>query len=170
MEERKKRALESLKLYSNVLTKPAASPHEPPHHRYTLRGVCTLPHVTYVLKRRTADLAESGNGSENQASDGWQWWRLSFSVDDAKLRVAEANRTSAVPSTGNTSAAGEASKRSRVSVPSNADVLGYTARRVREVEVLRAAKEESPTVLLVYASENAINFKEDAAPQPLQVR
>jgi hypothetical protein len=168
LEERKKEALKNFRLYSNVLTEAAASPAEPPYHKYTLRGVCTLPHVTYVLKRQAADAAEDEKESGNQTPDGWQWWRISFSVDDAKLRVAEATRTATMSPTLEGSGA-EAKKRSRVSVPSNADVIGYTARRVQEADVLRAAKEESPSVLLVYANENAVNFAEDAAPPPLQV-
>lgn len=60
-------------------------------------------------------------------------------------------------------------RRSRVPLPTNADVAGYTARPVREIEVLRAAREEARSVLLVYANENAVNFKEGPLPPQLQV-
>ncbi|KAI9374237.1 hypothetical protein BJX61DRAFT_325631 [Aspergillus egyptiacus] len=141
LEERKQQALKSLRSYSRFLTEPSASPGEPPVRKYTLRGVCTEPHVTYVLRRGV------GSENDNSAAD-YEWWRVSFSVDDAKSRQAETGRTS--------------------SAPRDADVIGYTARRVREVEVLRAAREESTNVLLVYANSNAMNFKEEPLPHALQ--
>ncbi|KAL3464014.1 hypothetical protein BJX64DRAFT_256088 [Aspergillus heterothallicus] len=141
LEERKQEALESLKGYSKFLTEPSDSPGEPPVHKYTLRGVCTEPHVTYVLRRRIPD-------PDTPPSDDYDWWRISFSVEDAKTRRAETGGTS--------------------SAPKDADVIGYTARKVREVEVLRAAREESKSVMLVYANGNAMNFKEEPVPPTLQ--
>jgi hypothetical protein len=143
LEERKQQALESLRGSSKFLTEPSDTPGEPPVHKYTLRGVCTEPHVTYVLRRRIPD-------PETPPSDDYDWWRISFSVDDAKTRQAETGGTS--------------------SAPKDADVIGYTAHKVREVEVLRAAREESKNVLLVYANSNAMNFKEEPVPPTLQVR
>ncbi|KAL4916849.1 hypothetical protein BDW62DRAFT_185422 [Aspergillus aurantiobrunneus] len=142
LEDRQHQAFESLKRHSKYLTEPATSPGEPPVHKYTLRGVCTEPHVTYVLRR---NVPKSDN-PDPKPSD-YQWWRLSFSLDDAKSRQAQTGRTSA---------------------PRDADVIGYTARKVREVEVLRAAREETKNVLLVYANSNAMNFKEEPAPAALQ--
>lgn len=136
--------MESLRGYSKILTEPSGSPNEPPFHKYTLRGVCTEPHVTYVLRPQEDT---SGDGSH---PDEWQWWRISFSTEDAKTRQAESNRD------------GHAA-------PKNADVVGYTARKVREIEVLRAAREESKSVLLVYANANATNYKSDILPPALQV-
>lgn len=136
--------MESLRNYSKILTEPSESPDEPPYHKYTLRGVCTEPHVTYVLRPQENS---SGNGSH---TDEWQWWRISFSTEDAKTRQAESNHD------------GHAA-------PKNADVVGYTARKVREIEVLRAAREESKSVLLVYANANAVNYKTDDLPLALQV-
>jgi hypothetical protein len=143
LEERKQQALESLRGSSKFLTEPSGTPGEPPVHKYTLRGVCTEPHVTYVLRRRIPE-------PETAPSDDYDWWRISFSVDDAKTRQAETGGTS--------------------SAPKDADVIGYTAHKVREVEVLRAAREESKNVLLVYANSNAMNFKEEPVPPTLQVR
>ncbi|KAL1957731.1 hypothetical protein VTO42DRAFT_5574 [Malbranchea cinnamomea] len=170
LEKEKTEALEGLADFSRRLTSPSASPDEPPQRRYTLRGVCTLPHVMYVLKRREIHTEPTRDSPSEGETDGWQWWRISFSVDDAAARLAEVNQQPVVPS----SVEGQASadrhiKRRRISVPSNTDVLGYTARPVREIEVLRAAKEESSTVLLVYASDKAVNFQEDVLPPPLQV-
>jgi hypothetical protein len=141
--------METLKGCSKYLTEPSTSPGEPPVHKYTLRGVCTEPHVTYVLRRNIPDNIPDNSDFEPAppGSDGYQWWRISFSVDDARSRQARNN-----------------------SAPKNADLIGYTARKVREVEVLRAAREESKNVLLVYANNNAMSYKEETAPVALQVR
>ncbi|KAL4933091.1 uncharacterized protein BDV17DRAFT_146897 [Aspergillus undulatus] len=141
LETRQRQAEESLRNYSKYLTEPSTSPNEPPVHKYTLRGVCTEPHVTYVLRRNNP------TDNSDPKPDDYQWWRLSFSVDDAKSRQAQTGHPSA---------------------PDDADVIGYTARKVREIEVLRAAREESKTVLLVYANSNAMNFREDTVPPALQ--
>ncbi|KAL4903931.1 hypothetical protein BDW74DRAFT_155659 [Aspergillus multicolor] len=140
LESRQQQAQESLKSYSKYLTGPSTSPGEPPVHKYTLRGVCTEPHITYVLRRSIPE------DNTEPKPDDYEWWRISFSVDDAKSRQAQTGRP--------------ASK--------EADVIGYTARKVREVEVLRAAREESKSVLLVYANSNAMSYKEEPAPAPLQ--
>ncbi|OJD23793.1 hypothetical protein ACJ73_04853 [Blastomyces percursus] len=154
LEERRVQALEALRRYSKELTTASNDPAKPPHNKYTLRGVCTHPHVTYVLRRREKSIEGTGEGSSTKsAPDEWQWWRISFSVDDAIARHAEATQTPVVPS---------------VPLPSNMDVAGYTVRPVREIEVLRAAKEEARSVLLVYANENAVSFKEGPLPPQLQ--
>ncbi|KAL3476838.1 hypothetical protein BJX99DRAFT_134634 [Aspergillus californicus] len=141
LEVRKQQAMESLKSYSKFLSEPSVSPGEPPVHKYTLRGVCTEPHVTYVLRPKP-------NGSNDDIEPEYEWWRTSFSVDDAKSQHAESGRN------------GLAAR--------DADVIGYTAHRVREVEVLRAAREGSKTVLLVYANSNAMNLKDEPTPPALQ--
>lgn len=92
----------------------------------------------------------SGVSDEPQTGGDWQWWRISFSVEDAKAQRAESNPN------GNAAS-------------NNADVVGYTARKVREIEVLKAAREESKTVLLVYAHDNAMKMQYEEAPPPLQV-
>ncbi|PLB35793.1 uncharacterized protein BDW47DRAFT_133284 [Aspergillus candidus] len=140
LESRKQSALEALRGYTKTLTEPTSSSSEPPHHKYTLRGVCTEPHITYVLRPRT---------DTDDPTHEWQWWRISFSTEDAKARQAEMGQGC------------HGASRS-------ADVIGYTARKVREIEVLRAAREESKNVLLVYANSNAVNFKGGPAPPQLQ--
>jgi hypothetical protein len=151
LENRKQKAVETLRNYSKFLTEPSESPTDPPQHRYTLRGVCTEPHITYVLKPRTSHNSEQATDLQPSADDQWQWWRLSFSTDDAKARQAETNRD------------GKATA-------NNADVVGYTARKVREIEVLHAAREESKNVLLVYANSNAMSVPANPLPAELQVR
>ncbi|EEH32975.1 ubiquitin interaction motif protein [Paracoccidioides lutzii Pb01] len=169
LEERKYEALASLRRYSKELTTPSDDPTKPPYNKYTLRGVCTLPHVTYVLRRckKLVDDTDEST-STNPTPDAWQWWRISFSVDDAKARHAEATQTPIVPSSQQYPAKAQPQKRPRVPLPTNADVAGYSVRPVREIEVLRAAKDESRSVILVYANENAVNFKEEPLPPELQ--
>ncbi|KAK2750425.1 hypothetical protein FQN57_003905 [Myotisia sp. PD_48] len=167
LEGRRLQALESLKDLSTNLTTPSSNPDEPPSQKYTLRGVCTLPHVLYVLRRNEHDYNQMADESvdSQHVSDEWQWWRISFSVEDANIET----QLPAVPSSIGASGTEDASiKRSRANISPNTDLLGYSIRPVREVEVLRAAKEESSTALLVYASEDAVNFVGDALPESLQ--
>ena len=102
--------------------------------------------MTYMLRRASED---------SMTNDGWQWWRISFSTEDAKTKQAEkdANR----------------SNEHGQAAPANADVIGYTARKVREIEVLHAAREESKSVVLVYARSTALNIQEGPLPPQLQV-
>lgn len=145
--------METLRNCSKTLTQPSQTPGEPPFHRYTLRGVCTEPHVTYVLKRGNASNSSEAMDIDGDTGNGYQWWRISFSPEDGKTRQAEKREAQG----------GKAATR-------NGDVVGYTARKVREIEVLRAAREEWRTVLLVYASDNAMGATVDLAPSQLQVR
>lgn len=52
-------------------------------HRYTLRGVSTKPHVTYVLRPKS-DTADQGPDadmfSDGDAPEGMQWWRIEYDV------------------------------------------------------------------------------------------
>lgn len=141
-----------MRSYSKTLTEPSDSPHEPPTYRYTLRGVCTEPHVTYVL--RSDRPSNSGDAMEVDSDDNnkEQWWRISYSAEDGKTRQAEKRDAQGINS-----------------ASQHGDVIGYTARKVREIEVLHAAREEWRTVLLVYASDNAMSAKVEPAPMQLQV-
>lgn len=145
--------MQTMRTYSKTLTEASETPNEPPLHKYTLRGVCTEPHVTYVLKRNDATNSTDAMDVDGENKSDSQWWRISFSVEDGKTKQAEKREAQGDNSTAQ-----------------NGDVVGYTARKVREIEVLRAAREEWRTVLLVYASENAMGLKVDEAPPQLQVR
>lgn len=148
LEIRRQDLIETLRRHCKLFTEPSPASTEPPYHEYTLRGVCTEPHVIYVLRHP----AREGSST---ASSEWQWWRISFSTEDAKARQAErdVNQSS-----------------ERRAAPASADIIGYTARKVREVEVLHAAREESKSVVLVYASKNALDVPEGPIPPQLQVR
>ncbi|KAJ5794896.1 hypothetical protein N7457_001495 [Penicillium paradoxum] len=153
LELRKQSAMESLREISKILTESSESPSEPPVHKYTLRGVCTEPHVIYVLSNpkstAPAHLMDLDSNTEN--SGNYEWWRISFSAEDGKMRQAEKRKAT-----------------SNSTNSDNGDVIGYNVRKVHEVEVLQAACEEGSSALLVYASENAMNASVDSAPPQLQ--
>ncbi|KAJ5322709.1 hypothetical protein N7452_010998 [Penicillium brevicompactum] len=150
LEERKQSTLESLREISKTLTEPSESPSEPPIYKYTLRGVCTQPHVTYVLsdpQTTAGDLMEM----DSDPHDNYQWWRISYSAEDGKARQAEKKQ-----------------KQNETGTGASGDTIGYTIRKVSETEVLRAAREEWSSVLLVYASGNAMDAQVNPAPPQLQ--
>ncbi|KAK2829914.1 hypothetical protein FQN49_007132 [Arthroderma sp. PD_2] len=169
LEERKKQAIDSLQQLSDSFTGPSSFPDEAPRHKYTLRGVCTEPHILYILKpRKQAVDLMTDDFNDVPAPDEWQWWRISFSVADANVSSASATLKPSPQEESSTSAQAGGKSVSRAVVPDNVDVIGYTARPVREIEVLRAAREGSPTVLLVYANEDAMNFGGEDLPDPLK--
>ncbi|KAJ5107796.1 hypothetical protein N7456_004471 [Penicillium angulare] len=147
----KQKALEAMRTYSKMLTEPSQSPHEPPSHRYTLQGVCTEPHVTYVLKNRETKVRGDSMDVDGEMQDDRQWWRISFSTEDGKTRQAEKKEAQ-----GDTPAT------------QSGDVVGYTARKVQQIDVLKAAREEGRSVLLVYASDAAMDSPVNPAPPQLQ--
>ncbi|KAJ5948888.1 hypothetical protein N7454_002195 [Penicillium verhagenii] len=150
LEVRKQNAVEAMQKYSRMLTEPSEDPSQPPSHKYTLRGVCTEPHVTYVLKRHRADDQRDAMYTDGE-EDGFQWWRISFSAEDGKARQSEKREAQGDKTTA-----------------SDGDVMGYTTRKVTETEVLQAAREEWRSVLLVYASDAALQINTDPAPSQLQ--
>lgn len=136
-----------------MLTEPSQTPGEPPVHKYTLQGICTKPHVTYVLKSNSNSGGESDEMKvDGEKVDASQWWRISFSAEDGKARHAAKNE-----------ALGDKAG------SQDADVVGYTATKVQEEEVLQAAGKDWRSVLLVYASNAAMNAPVDGAPPQLQV-
>lgn len=151
-EVEKQEARNTLRNYSKILTEPSTSPEDSPHYKYTLRGICTAPHVTYVLKKKNfAQAEEDLIEMEEKKPEEWQWWRISFSTDDAKTQQASKPE----------------SKRTRSNKSTNADVIGYSAVKVREIEVLKAAR-EAKSLLAVYANTNAVAFPHNAVPPALQ--
>lgn len=138
-----------------------------------LRGVSTLPHVTYVLrKNENKDLIDFDDATDKPE---WQWWRLSFSKEDGKLQAEQKSQAPEEPPAGvvgfgyPTGAASEWSRKTKKRQQRNDDVSGYTTRKVTEAEVLEAAKTEGRSVLLVYANENAVNCGNTPIPAELKV-
>lgn len=90
------------------------------------------------------------DAEETEEYEEWQWWRISFSVEDAEIKAKEAGR--------------------ELNPPAGTLISGYRAFRATESEALEAARRESNRVLLVYANEDAIDFPVDySLSDPLQV-
>lgn len=166
--------METLRELTKSLT---ARTNEYESSKYTLRGVSTKPHVTYVLRR-----AEMGDESSTDTIDNeWQWWRISFSKDDAKKPSQDVTKSEAPApppekeqvSTGWGVPVGPVSEWKPAKAkekPRSSEYLGYTVAKVREVEVLKAAREEHSTVLLVYANSDAVNHSESWPEYALKAR
>ncbi|MCJ1378770.1 hypothetical protein MMC17_001869 [Xylographa soralifera] len=123
LEQSKDQAVEKMRQLSKLYTKPSENMDDPPHHKYTLRGVSTNPNTTYLLAN------PNGPGDlMGLELDEWQWWKISYSVGDVHP-------------------------------------ISYS--KVREVEVLKAAKDESYKALLVYASVKALSYQEQRIPDQL---
>ena len=114
-------------------------------YRYTLRGVATKPHITYVLRPKSAedheieatehnetmeDAHNINTDEENTTPAGMQWWRIEYEVfgQTAKIRRTKAE----------------------------------------DYDVLRAVELENDAALVVYANDesNDVDFSE--LPQPLE--
>jgi len=119
-------------------TQPSADLSSSPRHKYVLQGVSTKPEITYI-RRRNTDLINLDESEEPQSD--WQWWRISWFKDDMHQEHKEPLLSESQP---------------------------YSVRKMPESEVLRAAKEEHSSVVLVYANENAISFKGTTISHPLR--
>lgn len=77
----KERALEKLNEFSKLYTKPSDNPEVNPHHKYMLRGVCSLANTMYVLEMTRPD--DENDILSSEPTD-WQWWKISFIGTDSK--------------------------------------------------------------------------------------
>lgn len=157
---------------TNLYTSPSAEDETKlPRVRYTLRGVSTTPHITYVLRKNdtsTSELTDSTETTSEESKPDYHWWRISFSADDAKGRVAGASLDKS-RDTNEPFILQSPFVMSSVA-KSEGDAMGYTITAVREVEVLKAAREESSSVMLVYASERAVRWESGEVSGGLKVR
>ncbi len=177
LEKRRDEARDQLRTLSQLLTKPSNDPEEPPHNKYTLRGVSTEPHITYVLQQLDPDEIDYSHDAE---ATGWQWWRISYSTVDAKPVSTTASPSASSPSGPNQGYeldgwgvpkgfVGDWARKARKEREINTDRAGFSVQKVREVEVLKAARDESTSALLVYASERAVNQEPVKLPSQLKV-
>ena len=169
LKEQQRQAMELCNTVSQQLIQPSSA-GEPPTNKYTLRGVSTKPHVTYVLRPAAQDLIDFDGETNLTEKDGgaWQWWRISFSRDEARpakhppalgpptQAEVQAAQASAINASGPYS---DWKRKIQQSTDDSDAAAGFSLRKVREYEVLKAAREEHDEVLLVYANENAVNFK-----------
>ena len=179
LEEQTERTLEIFRSVAQQLTQPSSDSKDPPMHKYTLRGVSTKPHITYVLRPVLEDLMDVSGDDKGDANGewngtggdeaAWQWWRISFSNEESHLSEelpmhgpptqaeVQATESSAIDGSGQIS---DWSR--KVQQPESRSC--FSVRKVREVEVLKAARAESNSVLLVYANEDAIKLDPSRIP------
>ncbi|RMD39887.1 hypothetical protein DV735_g5232, partial [Chaetothyriales sp. CBS 134920] len=124
---------------------------KPPVHKYMLMGVSTKPWITY-LRRRSSDLV--GIEAEDDAGAAeWQWWRTVWSY--------EANASTVIgPSPSEAVGSDQSQEYGSPSTP-------HTVTKVSEAEVMEAVRSEHHAVVLVYASENAVEREATTLPKAL---
>ena len=167
---------EELRARFRAMTAELISPKDEPSlstfHKYTLRGVSTKPHVTYVL-RSTAEASQQSEAGSS-VSGQWQWWRIEakkhFSAYGPQPQPAPSSeQQNSINSSGPFSPLSSGTTQHNQSSSENTgNVLAYTINRVGEEDVLKAAREEHDSVTLVYASEKAVSFRGSALSGPLQ--
>lgn len=166
LQARREQALAACKAVMSEFTEASPDASRKPTHRYTLRGVSTSPHVTYFCSRRQIDLLVA----EDALNDEWEWWRASFSKEDGKLQQQE-KKAATEASDNNTTLKIDQPALSASQLHSKSDsddLVGYTLKRVSEADVLKAATDESKSVLVVYASDAAVAYNGSPPNHQLQ--
>ncbi|KAH0538601.1 hypothetical protein FGG08_004802 [Glutinoglossum americanum] len=176
LEEQKEKAKASLQELSTLLTQPSDDPENSPQMRYTLRGVTTLPHITYVL----LPISEGETGNTPDAiSRGQQWWKINFSTDARSTKnvnsyYVSSSTGASVPTGGDWDITEPPSWGGDGQVAVESMTTAYSgsstswAQKIPEVQVLKAAREESQSVILVYASDRAMKAPYPSLPPPLE--
>jgi hypothetical protein len=160
----RRQLFEKLKASIEELTAPNDKAPLSLSHRYTLRGVSTTPSTVYVLRSVAPTLA-----GETSASDEWQWWHISSSSEGVENRPPvvfgpspqpqpSSQQESSVNASGPYTPWLARNAQNGPSSGQDGSVIAYSVNKVSEEDVLQAVREEHDTVLLVYASDNAVNF------------
>jgi hypothetical protein len=87
LEEEKEKARKALV----ELSQDTGLPQEKLKHRYSLRGVSTKPHVTYLLRPR--DPFDTSMVDDEDAPEGMQWWRIEYDVQVNGAKVIKTKST-----------------------------------------------------------------------------
>ncbi len=90
-EEVRDRAQEKLRQISQLYTTPSDDPKQPPHEKYSLRGVSTSANVVYVLEQTKPD--DEDDILSTVAKD-WQWWKIEYLSTETKPVVPKASLSS----------------------------------------------------------------------------
>jgi len=150
------------------LTKPTAESPDLPRHKYTLQGLSTKPNITY-LRRLDTDLLLDEDDDSSDASE-WQWWRLAWIQGEIPSRKPNPQYIAPVMGPITQAQAEESNKKGFAagltfdnlpkSKGSSQDATKpYVIQKVTEEQVLEAVKKEHSTVVLVYASEDALSYE-----------
>ena len=73
------------------LSQETGLPQEKLKHRYSLRGVSTKSHVTYLLRPR--DPSDTAMVDDEDAPEGMQWWRIEYDVHVNGAKVIKTKST-----------------------------------------------------------------------------
>lgn len=148
------------------LTKPTPQSPNVPHHKYSLQGVSTKPEITY-LRLSNKDLLQLDDEQDDSSDSEYQWWRCSWLQDESQALSTSVTVMGPV-----TQAQADAANKDQTSSAENShsdsESKPYSVSKVGEREVLEAARSEHSSVLLVYASENAMRFKASDLSRPLR--
>ena len=160
LEQAKEELQKQLLQMSRQLTQPSEDTSQPPYKKYVLQGVSTKPHITYV-RRRNPDLLGLDDDSSS-ARQEWQWWRMSW----ADSSGSEPTHPPVIGPL--TQSQVDAAKTANGAGSHEADnALPYSIIKVSEEDVIEAAKTEHNAVVLVYANQNAMDFKGDSISEGL---
>ncbi|KAI1617610.1 hypothetical protein EDD36DRAFT_459294 [Exophiala viscosa] len=160
LEQKKTELRQRMREISLQLTKPTQESPHLPQRKYTLRGVSTKPNITYV-RRRNSDLLHLDDDESTSEDPDSQWWRMSWLQDPGSQQLPPAQIGPV------TKDQAEADRKAQEPTPDGGS-RPFTIVKVRENEVLEAVKSEHHSVLLVYANENAMNFKASELSLPLR--
>lgn len=147
LNEEKEKSIEALRKLSTMYTDPTSEvdPDAPNFHRYSLRGVSTTKNTLYLCKRAEPDLIDIDLDGDGPKSNRDQWWRIHFAASGPNPVTVE------------------------VRISSTTVTYADLEQKTTEEKVLEAAKTESKNILLVYASEKAMDFEVKPLPTSLQV-
>ncbi|KAH8821644.1 hypothetical protein F5884DRAFT_96464 [Xylogone sp. PMI_703] len=78
LNEEKERLRFTLREVSKLYTSPSTDPEQPPHYKYTLRGISTTKNITYVCRQAEPDLISMDVDSASPKPLDEQWWRIEY--------------------------------------------------------------------------------------------
>lgn len=144
---------ERIRDISMQYTEPGDDPDEPPYMKYVLQGVATKPEIMYV-RERNQDLLGLDDEEDGERQE-YQWWRIQWS-QHARSQDHTAVRP---PMIGPVTQAQALGGSNGASTRATADDAPYSVTPVSEQDVIEAARMEHHSVVLVYASEEAMNYE-----------
>lgn len=149
LNEEKEKSIEALRKLSTMYTDPTSEvdSNAPKFHRYSLRGVSTTKNTFYLCKRAEPDLIDMDLDDDEPKSNRDQWWRIHFASSGPNPVTVEVG----------------------IFLTRSMDLDADPRQKTTEEKVLEAAKTESKNMLLVYASEKAMDFEVKPLPASLQV-
>lgn len=149
LEERKVVLVDRIRDISMQYTEPGDDPDDPPFMKYVLQGVATKPEIMYI-RERNQDLLGLDDEEDGERQE-YQWWRIQWT--HARGQDQTAMRPPIIGPVTQAQAEGF----NGISTPT--DDVPYSVTPVSEDDVIEAARTEHHSVVLVYASENAMNFE-----------